>query len=237
MNVLMLSSSKVDQQPYLAQVPALVASHMPTVKFWLFVPYAGVTLSWDAYTQQVQQALPDLQIRSIHQYADAKQAVAEAEGIMVGGGNTFQLLNQLYRLDLISLIQTCVRSGVPYVGWSAGSNICGATIKTTNDMPIVQPPSFNALAFLPFQLNPHYIDVHPAGFHGETRAQRLAEFCQLNPTTPVIGLREGSTLYLNQVSQQPSQLRLLGERPAALFLADSITPLPPLSDISALLIA
>jgi dipeptidase E len=216
MNVLMLSSSRVDQQPYLAQVPALVGEHMASVKSWLFVPYAGVTQSWDAYTQQVQHALPAMQISGIHQHNDAKQALAEAEGIMVGGGNTFQLLAQLYLLDLIKVMQTYVKSGLPYIGWSAGSNICGATIKTTNDMPIVQPPSFNALAFLPFQLNPHYIDVHPEGFHGETRAQRLAEFCQF--------------------SQQPRNLRLLGERPAALFLADNITIVPPQSDLSALLI-
>jgi dipeptidase E len=122
------------------------------------------------------------------------------------------LLNQLYQQDLIDTVKTQVNKGMPYVGWSAGTNICGNSIRTTNDMPIVQPPSFDALNFVPFQLNPHYIDYQAPGHNGETRAQRIQEFCILNPKMPVIGIREGGALLL-----QGNSLLFKGELDGVVF--------------------
>jgi dipeptidase E len=124
----------------------------------LFIPYAGVRLDWDAYTDIVASALPKLQVKGIHQQKDPIQALASAEIIAVGGGNTFNLLSILYQHKLLEPIREKVHQGTPYIGWSAGSNICGNSIRTTNDMPIIAPPSFDALQLVPFQINPHYTD-------------------------------------------------------------------------------
>lgn len=212
MNVLMLSSSRKGQEEYLEHALPLISEHIGDITEVLFIPYAGVTLNWDEYTLKVQAALPHLNIKGVHQFNDPQQAIKDAKAIFVGGGNTFNLLHQLYQKQLISEIQNQVKLGKPYVGWSAGSNICGNSIRTTNDMPIVQPISFDALNFVPFQLNPHYTDYQPPGHNGETRAQRIEEFCELNPDMPVIGIREGSALLL-----QNKHLMLVGELNGVIF--------------------
>ncbi len=214
----MLSSSRKGSEEYLAHAFSMITSHIRNIKDVLFIPYAGVTLSWDDYTQKVQDALPHLRISGIHEYPNTKEAINNAKAILVGGGNTFNLLSQLYKQDILADIQQSVKQGTPYIGWSAGSNICGNSIRTTNDMPIIQPPSFDALNFVPFQLNPHYTDYQPSGHNGETRAQRIEEFCTLNPKMPVIGIREGSALLLKD-----KQLTLEGELEGVVFEVNQIS--------------
>lgn len=213
-NALMLSASRVGNSTYLSHTVELIRPLTQPGQQWLFIPYAGVSVSYDEYLTKVQTALEPLPITisSIHQFADPKQALLDAAGIFVGGGNTFQLLNELYRYDLLHLIREKVENGMPYVGWSAGSNITGASIRTTNDMPIVEPPSFTALGILPFQLNPHYTNYQMPGHNGETRAQRLLEFTMVDPLTPVIGIQEGSALW-----RQGDKLHLIGNETAYLF--------------------
>jgi len=199
-------------EDYLQHALPMLNQHLPQVTELLFIPFAGVSLSWDDYTSKVQTALPDYTVKGIHQFQNAYHALEDAQAIIVGGGNTFNLLNQLYQQDLLGTVENQVNQGTPYVGWSAGSNICGNSIRTTNDMPIVQPPSFDALNFLPLQLNPHYSDYQAPGHNGETRAQRIEEFCILNPQMPVIGIREGGALLL-----QENSLVLKGELDGVVF--------------------
>ncbi len=163
----------------------------------LFIPYArpgGIT--HDEYTNKVGIAFDKIgkKIVGIHEFDNPKDALKNAKGIFTGGGNTFVLVNQLYNNDLLDTIKTVVTNGTPYLGTSAGSNICGPTVCTTNDMPIVYPPSFKTFGFVPFNINPHYLDPDPASKHmGETRETRIQEFHKFN-TQPVIGIREGSWL-------------------------------------------
>lgn len=227
MNVLMISSSRYNGGEYLEYSKEWISEHIGETTEILFIPYAGVTVSWDGYTQMVQEALPAIKVTGIHQTPDAKVAVNKAQAILVGGGNTFHLLHTLYDLELMPLITSRVKQGMPYMGWSAGANICGLTICTTNDMPIIQPKSFESFAFVKAQLNPHYTDIVASNFHGETRDQRIAEFCMLNPTTPVIGIREGSALLLRN-----NKLRLLGDLPAVAFESHNKLKISPTQDLS-----
>ncbi|MDC0602283.1 dipeptidase PepE [Aliiglaciecola sp.] len=228
--VLMLSSSRAGNEDYLESAIPHIGKFLDGVTEVIFVPFAGVTLSWDYYTEKVQQALPQLTITGIHQTPDPTEAIRKTQAILVGGGNTFNLLNELQIRGLDIEIQQAIDDGCGYIGWSAGSNICGLSIKTTNDMPIVEPKSFNALNFVPFQLNPHYTDYQPEGFNGETRDQRIAEFGVLNPSTPVVGIREGSALLLAN-----NQLSLLGEHDAVIFLGNSKTKVRDTQTLTALL--
>jgi dipeptidase E len=194
--LLLLSNSRDAAGRYLVHARDALAAHLHGVRELLFVPYAGVTVSWDDYATRVAQALEplDLVVRRVHEAADPVAAVRSAEAIAVGGGNTFHLLAMLQRLRLLAPIRDAALAGVPYVGWSAGSVVACPTLQTTNDMPIVPPDSFEALALVDFQINAHFTDAHPPGFQGETRRERLAEYVAANPSTRVIGLPEGDWL-------------------------------------------
>lgn len=226
----MLSSSRAGDDGYLETAKPLILQHLDNISDALFIPYAGVTLDWDDYTDKVQAALPELNIRGIHSELNPRQALLQTEAILVGGGNTFHLLNALYEEELVSLIRQRVRAGIPYVGWSAGSNICGQSIRTTNDMPIIEPPTFDALGLVPFQINPHYTDYQPPGHNGETRDERIAEFCALCPETPVVGLREGSGLMCTE-----GKLRLVGGLAAVVFEEGEKLAIAPDQDLTRLL--
>ena len=180
----------------------------------LFAPYAALTRSFDAYAAAVRYAYAQMNIEivSIHDFADARQALNKADALIVGGGNTFALLNRLYAHGLVEAIRDLVRDGLPYLGWSAGANVACPTIRTTNDMPVLEPPALSALGLIPFQINPHFISGKPAGHHGESREERLAEFLAANPGQNVLALPEGSALYV-----QGENATLLGDMDALIF--------------------
>ena len=232
-NALLLSSSRVGDTPYLAHAIPFIKPLTTNAQKWIFIPYAGVSMSYDTYLASVVTGLSELEldISGIHQHPDPQQAIKDADGILIGGGNTFHLLHQLYRYDLVTLIGEQVALGKPYIGWSAGSNVSVLRIRTTNDMPIIEPPSFKALNLVPFQLNPHYSNYQAPGHNGETRAQRLLEFTKVDPLTPVVGIVEGSALW-----RQGDKLSLLGDQPAYLFCGEQQEiPIPVGSDLSHLL--
>jgi dipeptidase E len=180
----------------------------------LFIPYAAVTFSFDVYEQKVAERFAELgfQVKSIHRFSDPVQAVKEAEAIVVGGGNTWQLVRMLHDNQLMEAIREKVLDGTPYVGWSAGSNVACPTLRTTNDMPIIDPKGFDTTGLVPFQINPHYLDANPEGHGGETREQRIEEFLEINPDLYVVGLREGTMLHVEN-----GKMKLTGNRPARIF--------------------
>ena len=180
----------------------------------LFIPYAGISVGYDNYYERVEHELNKIGIKliSIHRQTDQQSAIRKAEIIIIGGGNTFCLLKTLIDLKLLKLIKNNVLNGTLYIGWSAGSNIACPSIKTTNDMPIVQPHQFEALNLIPFQINPHYTDEMLANHSGESRETRINEYLIVNPGTHVIGLREGSLLEVNS-----NKINLLGKKTCRLF--------------------
>jgi len=214
--LLLISNSRQAGYPYLGHASTPIKEFLgKKVKEVLFVPFAGVVISYDNYSMMARKAFEELgyQLVSMHEVSDPVEAVSKAQAIVIGGGNTFHLLKQLYDSDLLKSIRDAVESGVHYVGWSAGANVAGPTIKTTNDMPVVWPPSLDALSLVPFQINPHYHDdVHP-GFTGETREERITEYTFLHKNSYVVGLREGTMLEV-----QGSSTRLIGEKPARIFV-------------------
>ena len=169
-------------------------------------------------------------VRGIHEFENPKEAIKNAKGIYTGGGNTFVLVNQLYKADILTELKNAVNNGTPYLGTSAGSNICGLTMNTTNDMPIIYPPSFKTLGLVPFNINPHYLDPKPNSTHmGETRETRIKEFHVYN-TQPVIGLRVGSWIEVNE-----DKLTLKGSLRARVFEHGKLPyELDPNSDLSGL---
>jgi dipeptidase E len=198
-NILIASTSTIHGGEYLDYILDDLKVFFKNVNTILFIPYARPGgISHDNYTKKASEAFTkiDKKIKGIHEFDKPVEALKNAEAIFVGGGNTFVLISQLYKNNLMDTLQTTIKKGTPYLGTSAGSNICGLTIKTTNDMPIVYPPSFNALAVVPFNINPHYLDPNTNSKHmGETRETRIKEFHNFN-THPVIGLREGSWLHV-----------------------------------------
>ena len=190
--VLLISNSTLYGSGYLDHAEAEIRDFLGDVRRVLFVPFALYDRDAYAATARERFAKMGYEVSSVHTAIEPLRAVAETDAIFVGGGNTFRLLKTLYDRDLLAPIRQRVAGGMPYVGSSAGSNIAGPTIKTTNDMPIVQPPSFDALALVSFQINPHYLDPDPNSKHmGETREKRIQEFLEENDT-PVLGLREGA---------------------------------------------
>jgi dipeptidase E len=193
--LLLLSSSTLHGSGYLDYCVAELEAFLGTAARVLFVPYA--TFDRDAYTASVRARLEPLgyAVDGIHRAAGGPlEALRGAEAVFVGGGNSFRLLDELFATGLVEELPRRVAAGLAYVGSSAGTNVACPTIRTTNDMPIVEPPSLRALGLIPFQINPHYVDPDPASTHmGETREQRIREFHEMN-ATPVLGLREGSWL-------------------------------------------
>lgn len=226
MQLLLLSNSRSPEGHYLQHALEAMAEIAGPRRRAVFVPFAGVSIAWDAYTERVQESLASLpfEIEGLHRAQDAHAALEAAEMIMVGGGNSFALLKHCRERGLLPRIAARVREQqVPYIGWSAGSNLACPTIRTTNDMPIVEPGGFDALGLVPFQLNPHYTNELPAGHQGETRDQRIAEFLVANPNATVLGLPEGDWLRVS-----PQGVQLHGTRPARLFRAGE-----PVQDIDA----
>ncbi|MEM7199578.1 MAG: dipeptidase PepE [Planctomycetota bacterium] len=194
MRVLLISNSTQHGSGYLEHCAGEVQDFLAGCERVAFVPYA--LFDHDDYAMAVKAAFKGMgfDVRSTHASDSPVAALDDADAIFVGGGNTFRLLNKLYETDLLTAIRDRVRDGMPYMGASAGSNVACASLRTTNDMPIVQPPSFEAMALLPFNLNPHYLDPTPGSRHmGETRETRIREFHEENDQ-PVVGLREGGLL-------------------------------------------
>jgi dipeptidase E len=232
--ILLLSTSTVHGSGFLEYCRDAITEHFEGIDRILFIPFASPGgLSHGDYTDLVSGALrpAGLEVTGIHSEADAEAALRETGGIFIGGGNTFLLLRELYARNLLGPIRHRVSSGMAYMGSSAGSNVAGLTIGTTNDMPIVHPPSFDALGLVPFNLNPHYLDPDPGSTHmGETRETRIREFHVQNDQ-PVIGLREGAWLKV-----MGSTMSLGGERGARLFRrGEEPEELAPGSDLSVLL--
>jgi dipeptidase E len=192
--ILLISNSTLYGSGYLDHAETEIRIFLGNVKRVLFVPFA--LHDRDGYTATAQKRFEKMgyELSSVHNASDPKQAVNDSDAVFTGGGNTFRLLKTLYDFELLDPIRERVEAGMPFIGSSAGSNVAGPTIKTTNDMPIVEPPSFNALGLVPFQINPHYLDPDPNSKHmGETREERLRQFLEENDT-PVAGLREGAML-------------------------------------------
>ncbi|RLZ06668.1 dipeptidase PepE [Faecalibacter macacae] len=212
--LLVISTSTIHGSGYLEYIREEILDFLQTDEL-LFIPFARPSgISHDDYTQSVKDALNPfgIKVSGVHSYDDPKEAVNNAKAIFIGGGNTFLLLKTLYELGLVEVLREVVANGTPYMGSSAGSNMTGLTIGTTNDMPIVYPPSFDALQFLPFNINPHYLDPDPNSTHkGETRETRINEFHKFNEQT-VIGLREGSWLRVEN-----STIELKGNLTARIF--------------------
>jgi dipeptidase E len=195
--LLLLSSSRDANGVYLLHSASAIRSLLgETPRRLLFIPYAGVTIAHDEYAERAAVPFAQLgyDLQSIGDSTDPLRALESAQAIVVGGGNTFQLLASLYDRELIDVIRARVHAGVPYIGWSAGAVITAPTMGTTNDMPIIEPRSLRALDLIPFQINAHYTDFHPPGHQGETRAERLEEYVEVNRTVRVLGLREGCSL-------------------------------------------
>ena len=192
--LLLISNSTLHGSGYLDHAESEIRSFLGDAKRVLFVPYA--LFDRDKYATNAQQRFQKMgyELTSVHTAENPVTAVNETDAVFIGGGNTFRLLKALYEFDLVEAIRKRVSNGMPYIGSSAGSNVAAPTIKTTNDMPIVQPPSFNALGLVSFQINPHYLDPDPNSKHmGETREERIVQFLEENDT-PVVGLREGAML-------------------------------------------
>ena len=214
MKLLLILNSTNAGEEYLRYPLPTIATFLQGVKEVVFVPYAAVTFSYAAYEKKVQERLGELgiRVRSVHRAKDPRKMIREAEAICVGGGNTFALTKKMQEQGLMQAILRKIKSGTPYVGWSAGSNVCCPTICTTNDMPIVEPSSFKAIGAIPFQINPHYLDANPEGHAGETREQRILEYIEANPRRWVVGLREGCILHYEN-----ERLELIGSRPMRIF--------------------
>lgn len=237
--LLLISNSTMAGEEYLAWPKQYIKDFLENeqVKKVTFVPYAGVGLSeesleasYNVYTERVRKVYAALgfEIESVHQAADPVKMVEEAECVAVGGGNTFHLVAKMHDTGIMKAIKVKAEAGMPYMGWSAGSNVACPSLKTTNDMPIIEPASFNCLNLIPFQINPHYLDANPEGHGGETREQRIEEFLVVNRKMKVLGLREASLLYVDG-----PLMKLLGKRQLRLFaFGEEPTEFDPGSDLS-----
>ncbi|MFW5792660.1 MAG: dipeptidase PepE [Bacteroidota bacterium] len=216
--LLLISNSTNFGEEYLAYTKPYIKDFLGNKSMEvLFIPYAGVSLSYDDYDKKVSKVFNELgySVKSIHNTSDPVKAVEEAECIVVGGGNTFHLVAMMYENKLIEPMRKKANSGTPFIGWSAGSNVACPSLKTTNDMPIIEPKSFDILGLVPFQINPHYNEIVVPGHAGETREQRIREFLEINKDMIVVGLREGSILRI-----EGKQVKLLGKHKLKIFKKD-----------------
>jgi len=215
-NLLLISNSTNAGEAYLGWPRQAIHDYLNkhNIKKVLFIPYAGVGITYDEYTAKVNNVFTELgfEVEGIHTFADPAKAIHDAQAIAVGGGNTFHLVYMLHKLKIMNVIKEVVENGKVYMGWSAGSNVACPAIKTTNDMPIIEPESFNCTALIPFQINPHYLDANPEGHGGETREQRIEEFLQINRDIYVVGLREATYLLVEN-----NNISLHGSRPMRIF--------------------
>lgn len=230
MRLLLISNSTMPGEEYL-RYP------VPEIKKFLgnqplkiiFIPYAAVTFSFDEYETRVKERFAEMghTVSSLHHETDPLQAIREAEAIVIGGGNTWQLVRMMNDTGVFPVIRERVIAGVPFIGWSAGSNVACPTLRTTNDMPIIDPKGFDCLSLVPFQINPHYLDKNPEGHGGETREQRIGEFLEINPGTYVVGLREGTMLrregpHLSLIGTRTTRIFRKGDSPVELSFSDNM---------------
>jgi len=215
MRLLLISNSTMAGQAYLEYPKNEIKKFLGNspVKA-VFIPYAAVTFSFNSYVEKVNERFNEIghSVVGIHHFDDPVKAIQNAEAIVIGGGNTWQLVRMMRDNNILTAICEKVLDGTPYIGWSAGANVACPTIKTTNDMPIVDPLGFDALNLVPFQINPHYLDANPDGHAGETREQRIEEFMEVNPDVFIVGLREGSMLL-----KEDNTLKLIGPFSTRIF--------------------
>ncbi|WP_346856346.1 dipeptidase PepE [uncultured Draconibacterium sp.] len=215
MKLLLISNSTMPGEPYLDypknEIKKFLGEKPLTA---VFIPYAAVTFSFDTYTERVEERFSEIghHVVGLHTFDNPVKAVEQAEAIVVGGGNTWQLVRMLHEQKLLNPIREKSFNGTPYIGWSAGSNVACPTLRTTNDMPIIDPLGFDCAGLIPFQINPHYLDANPEGHGGETRQQRIEEFLAINPNCYVAGLREGTMFKV-----EDGQIELIGERSCRIF--------------------
>lgn len=215
MRLLLISNSTNPGEPYLDYPKHNIKNFLGIEPVRaLFIPYAAVTFSYDEYELKVSERFREIghDVISLHHFSDPVTAVKNASAIITGGGNTWKLLKMIRDNGLISAVREKVLDGTPYIGWSAGANVACPTIRTTNDMPVTDPGSFEAFNLIPFQINPHYLDANPEGHAGETREQRIEEFIEVNPGLYVVGLREGTILQI-----EGGKIWLSGPRSARIF--------------------
>ena len=229
--MIVASTSTLFGEQYLEYLLPTLENHFKNCDEIVFIPYAQPSgISYDNYTQIVKNVFLKINIvvKGIHEFENPIEAINNAQGIFTGGGNTFLLVSQLYEKKIMSVLKRIIENGIPYLGTSAGSNIVGLTMQTTNDMPIIHPPSFNTLGLIPFNLNPHYLDANEHSKHmGETREARLNEFHSFNDI-PVVGLREGSWLEVKD-----GKIILKGKLTSRLFKPnESPKELDPETDLS-----
>jgi len=237
--LLLISNSTMAGEEYLDWPKQYISDFLNknNVKKVVFVPYAGVNLSdesleasYDVYEKRVAGVYAELgfEIESVHRATDPVAMIQNAEAVAVGGGNTFHLVAQMHKTGIMKAIKDRAENGMPFMGWSAGANVACPTLRTTNDMPIFEPASFDTLQLIPFQINPHYLDANPEGHGGETREQRIEEFLAINRGMTVVGLREASMLYI-----EGDKIKLLGKRDLRLFkFGDEPKEFEPGSDLS-----
>ncbi len=215
MRLLLISNSTNAGEKYLEYPLPYIKSFLSEKSLnCAFIPYAGVSINFDDYTARVRERFEGIghKITSVHEVENPSELLKSADVIVVGGGNTWQLLKMIQDKGLINVVRDEVVKGKAYIGWSAGSNMTCPSIRTTNDMPIIEPDSFDAFRLIPFQINPHYLDANPDGHAGETREARIEEFIEVNRNIYVLGLREGTMLEI-----EGAKMTLLGARSARLF--------------------
>lgn len=219
--LLLISNSTNYGEEYLAYTRQYITDFLgKEVRNVAFIPYAAVDLSFVEYTNKVYDVFSGLgyTVKSTEDPLGAAKVIEEADAIVVGGGNTFHLIHHMHEKGLMDVIQKKVEEGIPYVGWSAGSNVACPTIQTTNDMPVIQPTSFEGLSLIPFQINPHYTDGQIPNHNGESREERIREYLEINPDFTVVGLKEGT-----MIKVEGEKVNLLGNKTMKIFRKDQPT--------------